>query len=223
MTPGRWIVEEQRASAAALHARAMPDPDAAVPSLWWCEVDRAAVVLGSTQPDAVVDPVACERGGFEVVHRRSGGGAVLLVPGEVVWIDVIVPASDPRWCDDVGRATWWLGEAWAAALAAVGCPGAGVHLGGMVTTAWSRLVCFAGMGPGEVSIAGRKAVGISQRRTRGVARFQCALHRRWDPETLLGLLSADAWPSADPAELADAVAVVDVAPDVVVAALLAAL
>ena len=41
------------------------------------------------------------------------------MPGEVLWVDVVVPADDPLWDDDVGRATHWLGELWAAALAAL--------------------------------------------------------------------------------------------------------
>ena len=90
---------------------------------------------------------------MELVRRRSGGGAVLLVPGEVVWVDVIVPAGDPLWDDDVGRATHWLGATWARALAACGLPDATVHRGPMVRTPWSSLVCFSGLGPGEVQSA----------------------------------------------------------------------
>ena len=33
-------------------------------------------------------------------------------------------------------------------------------------------------------------VGISQRRTRQWARFQCASYRRWDPAALVALLAA---------------------------------
>lgn len=198
-----------RGSAGALHARPLPAAGEATPTLWWFEPERPALVLGSTQGDDVVDHGACERAGVEVVRRRSGGGAVLLVPGEVAWLDVVLPATDPRWCDDVGRATWWLGDAWAEVLAGLGHSGAEVHRAGLIATAWSRLVCFAGLGPGEVSVAGRKVVGISQRRARGVARFQCAVHRRWDPATLLGLLAPGALPDADPAELDRAVACVD--------------
>ena len=49
-------------------------------------------------------------------------------------------------------------------------------------------VCFAGLGPGEVTVDGRKVVGISQRRTRAWARFQCAALGRWDPAALAELL-----------------------------------
>ena len=81
--------------------------------------------------------------------------------------------------DDVGRATHWLGQLWVRTLARRRVEGATVHTGAMVCRPWSKLVCFAGLGPGEVSIGERKAVGISQRRTRLGARFQCALYHRW--------------------------------------------
>ena len=110
---------------------------------------RPALVLGSTQPDAVVDHEAAAARGVDVVRRRSGGGAVLVEPGGVVWVDVVIPPDDALWDEDVGRAAHWVGDAWAAALASAGVDGAAVHRGGLVTTAWSRLVCFAGVGAGE--------------------------------------------------------------------------
>ena len=60
-----------------------------------------------------------------------------------------------------------------------------VHRGGLVATPWSRQVCFAGLGPGEVTVAGRKVVGVAQRRTRHGARFQVAALLRWDPAALV--------------------------------------
>jgi len=60
-----------------------------------------------------------------------------------------------------------------------------------VRTRWSPLVCFAGWGPGEVGVDGRKAVGIAARRSRPGARFQCGLGRSWDPGPLLELLALD--------------------------------
>ena len=54
---------------------------------------------------------------------------------------------------------------------------------------WSSLICFAGKGPGEVFAAdGSKIVGISQRRTRDWARFQCVVSLKWRPELLRELL-----------------------------------
>jgi lipoate-protein ligase A len=54
-----------------------------------------------------------------------------------------------------------------------------------------ELICFASLGPGEViDSSGAKLVGISQRRTRSSARFQCTVLIEWDPERLLGFLTS---------------------------------
>jgi hypothetical protein len=103
----------------------------------------------------------------------------------------------------VARAFLWLGRAWAAALADVGVA-AQVHEGGLCTTPWSRLVCFGGLGTGEVvDGSGAKLVGLSQRRTREGARFQCAALGRWDPERLVALLALS---SAERTDAASALA-----------------
>ena len=158
-----WTVSTRRAPAAELHALDLP---AGGRHVWILEATRPALVLGSTQPDSDADVATCASAGVDVARRRSGGGAVLVGPGECVWVDVLVPRGDPLWHDDVGRATWWLGDAWVAALSAVGVEGCRVHRRGMVPSPWSKVVCFAGLGPGEVvDPAGSKVVGISQRRT----------------------------------------------------------
>jgi lipoate-protein ligase A len=155
------------------------------------DLTRPAVILGSSQPEATVDAARAEEAGVDVVRRPSGGGAVLVVPGEALWADVFLPAGDPLWSDDVGVAFHWLGRAWADALTQVAVP-ARAYEGPMRHTPWSKLVCFAGLGPGEVLHAGSgsKVVGLSQRRTRTYARFQCCALLRWDPAALVALLAA---------------------------------
>jgi len=150
--------------------------------------DRSAIVLGSSQPDSIVDRVAADRHGLDVVRRRSGGGAVLVVPDEQVWLDLLIPASDPLWDHDIVKAAGWVGTAWADALSVVGVDGTVVHQGRLVTTRWSDLVCFAGVGPGEVTVDGIKVMGLSQRRGRDWTRIQSAVHLRWRPEELLDSL-----------------------------------
>jgi lipoate-protein ligase A len=182
-----WEVARHRETPATFHARALGD--APVRSIWVCEPTGPALVLGSAQRDTDVDQAACGRAGIPVVRRRSGGGAVLVEPGDLLWLDAILPAGDPLWRDDVGKAFLWLGDVWRRALADVGVA-AVVHDGPLVRGPWSSLVCFAGLGPGELTTpAGAKVVGISQRRTRAGARFQCAALLRWDPAALLGLLA----------------------------------
>ena len=97
-----------RGGAAELHERAVPDP--VVPVVWWHEVTTPALVLGSSQDASVVDVDACRRAGVDVVRRRSGGGAVLLIPGEVVWFDVIVPVGLVPEIADVRGSMVWLGR-----------------------------------------------------------------------------------------------------------------
>lgn len=179
-----------RGEAADLHGRQV---DWGRRSVTFCDVTRPAIVLGSTQPVADVDDDAVGSAGVSIARRRSGGGAVLVEPGRVVWADVVVPAADPLWEADVGRAVWWLGEAWARALASLGVAGAGVsvHRGALVSSQWSSMICFAGLGPGEVCVGGAKVVGISQRRVRDGALFQCAVPLLWDPAVLAGLVVLD--------------------------------
>jgi lipoate-protein ligase A len=196
-------------------------PDDVGPSVWVFDVDSPALVLGSAQPDDHVDLDRARAAGIEVVRRRSGGGAVLLVPDEVVWVDVIVPVTSPVWDPDVVRSAGWLGDAWMEALGGFG-PSAGatgmrVHRGPLVGSQWSRHVCFAGVGPGEVLDGRSKLVGVSQRRTRLHARFQCALHRHWQPELIAGLFRR---PGPQAADLVDVTATVDVDVDDLVDALL---
>ncbi len=152
------------------------------------EVDRPALVLGSAQSADDVDPDVAASEGIEIARRRSGGGAVLLAPGEAVWVDFLVPRGHRLWDDDVSRSSLWLGSAWAEALTGLGMEGADVHSGAMHCALAGSAVCFAGLGPGEVTVGGAKAVGISQRRTRSGARFQSVLLRRWDPSTYERLL-----------------------------------
>jgi lipoate---protein ligase len=161
--------------------------------VWVLEPTGAALVLGSTQSLDLVDRDAAAAAGVAVVRRRSGGGVVLVVPAEMAWVDVIVPAGDALWDDDVGRAAHWLGRAWQAALSDLGIAPTAVHQGPLACGPLGRLVCFATVGAGEVTLPDqRKLVGVSQRRTRAAARFQCAAYRRWDPGSLADLLRLDA-------------------------------
>lgn len=180
-------VVRRQGTAAELHALD-PFEREQVPRPWLlvCEVSRPAVVLGSRQDSSVLDLDACERGGYDVVRRRSGGGVVVLRPGEVIWIDIVAPRGAPGVPDDIRGSMEWAGERWAAALATGGLE---VHRGGMLATPWSGLLCFAGLGPGEVLDGDRKLVGLSQRRTRHGARIQGLVHRRVRTDDDLALLA----------------------------------
>jgi len=217
-----------------------PFPEASTPPTAWVVLPTgAALVVGSTQPPP-------RPGEQAVVRRRSGGGAVLVAPTSPLWVEVFVPTGDGLSSRQVDRAAWWLGEAWAEALAAVGVVGARVHRGGLEGGPWSRAVCFAGLGPGEVTLparpgparaarpsgrpagppggAGRaggpKVVGLAQRRTRAGALFQCAALLTWDPGPLVRAL--DLPPEAEE-DLAGVAAGIGGTGDGLLAAFLAAL
>ncbi len=182
---GDWLVAHSHGDAGAFHST-NPAPRR---SATFHTVERPTLVLGSAQSANAVDHRVAEALGVEVVSRRSGGGAVLLLPGEFVWLDLVIPAADPLWMTDVARAMVWVGELWQRALADLGVTGE-VHRNGLVTTEWSRHVCFAGVGTGELMDGGSKLVGISQRRTREYARFQSMCHLRWRPELAAALVAA---------------------------------
>lgn len=186
MTPrARWEVSIESGSAAELHAAEVPMSPGRL--LRVCEPVRPAVVLGSSQTPDLVDRDAADAAGVEIARRRSGGGAVHVTPDDDVWLDILVPAGDPLAVDDVGRAFWWLGEVCAGVVAGTGSTPR-IHRGGWEPGAAGKLVCFAGLGPGEVTVAGRKVVGISQRRTRGWSRLSVSVLTRWDPSVLMAVL-----------------------------------
>jgi len=181
-----WHIRHVVGDAGTFNARELPT-DQRVATFF--RVESPTLVLGSSQRAESVDAAAASRAGIDVVRRRSGGGGVLLLPEQFVWLDLEIPAADGLWSDDVGKAMWWVGELWRAALAEFE-PQATVHRGRLIRSRWSADVCFAGTGPGEVLVAGAKLVGISQRRTRFAARFQSMVHLQWRPDLVAALVSA---------------------------------
>lgn len=206
-----WQVYNVEHSATEMHAKDLR-PERGI---WNVKISKTALVLGSSQNEDVVDLEACAQANVDVVHRRTGGGAVYLAVAEHLWVDVVVPRGDTLWNDDVVISSRWLGEAWSRVLTSLGQSLLSVHRGGLEPATWSKLVCFAGVGPGEVLIDDRKVVGISQRRTRHAARFQCFVHRKWTPEKFVPLLAK---PRPGVAEMRELVAVVDYEPAQLLAA-----
>ncbi len=200
MSPG-WQVEERFGPAAELHASwpsadRLPDARAVAR----CHPTGHTLVLGSAQADSVADPVGTARAGVGVARRRTGGGAVLVAPRDPVWIDAWVPVGDPLWEEDVSRAFAWLGAVWQSALRSLGVHDPSVRGAEPSRTRWSPLICFGGVGAGEVTVDGRKIVGLAQRRVRSGVWFQGACAIRWDPTTLLDCLTIPTGQRAEAAE-----------------------
>lgn len=144
-----------------------------VPTMIVARVERTTLVLGSGQSRDVIDPTSLSVASLR--RRRGGGGLVLLQPRDL-WVDWWVPRGDSRWSADVHVSSLQAGTWWADALEPfVGAPVV-VHRGALRGAAAHRVVCFAGRGPGEVFLAGRKLVGVTQWRVREGVFLSSVLH-----------------------------------------------
>lgn len=159
--------------------RALPEPTAIL-----VRVDEPTIILGSQQTDDVLrDGVADD---FCVRRRRGGGGAVF-VDRHDLWVDWWIPRDDDRHDDDVRRSAVRAGEWWKTALDHVRPATWSVHVDGVEGDEDARVACFAGRGPGEVLLDGRKVVGLTQWRVReGI--FVSTLMKYTSSEELLGAL-----------------------------------
>ena len=209
---GTWRVETWSGTAAAFHALD-PDPTRAVFDV---RVTEPALVLGSMQDESGIDTERIAELKLGTARRRSGGGAVWVEPGSTLWVDIVIPKGDPLWDDDVARSMLWLGRLLAKLIGGE----ASVFEGRYEATDLARAYCFGGVAPGEVIGPGGKIVGISQRRTRNFARFQCVAYTSYDAERV-GQLFRD--PRMSAAVAATPVQVLPATADEIVSALVAAL
>lgn len=180
---GGWSAHEWTGPAAEFHERDIPETR----SVWLCRVTSPALVLGSSQRDADIDPAAAARLHLDIARRRTGGGAVFLHPRDSIWIDVTIGRDDPLWTDDVSESMIWLGASFVDALS--GWVSASVRTERFAAGADGKTVCFASAAPGEVFVGDDKLVGISQRRGRWGARFQCVIYREWMPDMWVGAIA----------------------------------
>ena len=179
-----WGRHDWTGTAADFHAMELPFERA----LWWCNVETPTVILGSTQSFDDVNQNSADESGVLVSRRRSGGGAVFVHPSDSVWVDITISRNDPLWKDDVAQSMLWLGELFVEALTP--WVQAEVYRDSFTSGVDGRVVCFASSSPGEVFVGANKLVGISQRRSRDGARFQCVLYRHWRPSEWSQVLSS---------------------------------
>ena len=163
-------VREFHGTVAELHALPMPtDGDSA--ELWVMRPTGIAVAMGSSQRPELFDQQRLRADQVDLAPRRSGGGAVLIDPQSVVWIDVLAPRSSSLWSAELGENFLIVGRIWQRALAGLGIE-AEVCTESPVRTEAATLACWAGSGWGELLIGNVKIVGLSQRRTRWGSRVQ---------------------------------------------------
>lgn len=130
---------------------AVPTTDAKPPRLWACVGLAPAVVLGRSQRGLSTQP------GLRVQRRSSGGGAVLTGPWMLEAM-LRLPRQHPLASRGPVETARWFGQVHLQWLQERGIQGAALHEG-RSTSHWS---CFAGLGPGEVLVQGRKLTGIAQ-------------------------------------------------------------
>ena len=128
---GGWPVEHATGSAAGVPRPAARPRRGAVGARL---AGRAPGARARARPSATTSSTAppARRPASRWSGAARGGGAVLLEPATRSGSTSSCPGPTRCWHDDVGRAAWWLGERWAAALAALGIAGRQVHRGGLV-------------------------------------------------------------------------------------------
>jgi lipoate-protein ligase A len=179
-----WLRHDWVGTASDFHSKDLP----AERALWLCSAEKPALILGSTQDESDVRVDVAVGSGIEIVRRRSGGGAVYVAPDESVWMDITISREDPLWQDDVSTSMLWLGDVFVQALQP--WVHAETFRGTFHNGHIGRAVCFASAAPGEVFVGDNKLVGISQRRNREGARFQCVVYRQWNPLVWSSLLAS---------------------------------
>lgn len=168
---------------------------AAVPAIRWYAIDPPAVIIGASQSAAAVNMAACRRLGLPVV-KRAAGGTVVLADSGLLGLDIALPRHHPLVLSDLTRSYEWLGAAWVRALQGLGVAAESVSIGRARAGATengvaclARLACFGGLSPFEVTVDGRKVVGLAQVRRGHGALFQSAILLRWSPFPLADILA----------------------------------
>jgi lipoate-protein ligase A len=173
------------------------------PLLYWQIAEPAAVVIGISQKLSDLDTAACQRAGLAIYRRAAGGTAVLVGP-DLLSLDVILPPGHPLAGRDIVEAYRWFGELWAETLqewglAARAIPPAEAHAPRTRQALAQagplehllRQSCYGAVSPYEVSITGRKVLGLDQVRRRVGFLFQAGLLLRWDAARVAALLAAE--------------------------------
>jgi lipoate-protein ligase A len=131
------------------------------PTMLMVHVSEPVLVLGSSQSTAVLGPST-----LPPLRRRRGGGGVVLLQPDDLWVDWWIPVDDPRYRTDLREASGLVGGWWQRVLLDAGVSSAELYLGSAEVPTTLATACFAGRGPGEVFVEGRKAVGLTQWRVR---------------------------------------------------------
>ncbi len=146
-------------------------------------IGEPMLIVGSTQT------VDLANGTVPVLRRRSGGGAVLLHPDSAVWVDVVVPRHHPLYETQIERSSMWLATAIQREFAGdFELPLDIARVNGI--DQFGHLLCFGGIGIGELTCAGRKVIGVAQRRGKWGARMQILAYTQPMGEATVAAMSS---------------------------------
>jgi len=155
---------------------------------WWVAA-TPAVVLGlgmRHRAHDMVDFSRTEALGREVLHRRAGGGAVLL-DEDMLCGAICVPLPNARLGDDLTESYRWLGDHLTASLRTLGIDARRVEVDEARadvaalrarTDPVARLLlstCYGALSPHEIAVGSAKIVGLAQIRRRHAALFQIGI------------------------------------------------
>jgi len=169
-------------------------------TLYWSMAEPAAIVLGFSQKDDVLNAAAIAQCKMPVYHRRAGGTAVLVGP-QLLSLDVVLPAGHPLILADIVKSYCWFGEAWVEALRQFGVqartvPPQEAHeqraLLKQAETAERELLlrraCYGALSSYEVVVGQRKVVGLDMIRRRAGSLLQAGVLLHWETEPVAQLL-----------------------------------
>lgn len=170
------------------------------PVLYWSQAEPAGLVLGFSQKEGVVNPLAQAEEALPLYHRRAGGTAVLVGP-DLLALDVILPAGHPLIHTDIVESYRWFGETWVRTLRRLAISTrvvtpAEAHTQRLLARQEERRTreavlgraCYASCSPYEVVVDQRKVVGLDMIRRRNGSLLQAGLLLHWESEFLTRLL-----------------------------------
>ncbi|GAC1309920.1 MAG: ligase [Ktedonobacteraceae bacterium] len=169
-------------------------------TLYWSMAEPAAIVLGFSQRDDLLNAAAMAQWKMPIYHRRAGGAAVLVGP-QLLGLDVVLPAGHPLILADIVKSYCWLGEAWVKALRQFGVqarivtPQEAHAQRALLKQAQTaeremllRRACYGALSPYEVVVGQRKVVGLDMIRRRAGSLLQAGVLLHWETEQVAQLL-----------------------------------
>ena len=190
-----WTIETKHSETALAHEANLEEWQK--PTIWIIEPKDTCLVLGKSQRGrAFLDLNYLEEQNINLTVRQSGGGAVLVSPEDMLWVDIFIPQGSKFWIPDIAKASIGIGTIWHEALKRLDIE-CSLFEQKFTRSEASDLICFISRAAGELFVKNRKILGISQRRSKFGTRFQCALIINWKPEQMIAAFRSSPIPDLD--------------------------